>query len=94
MKNSQTFSARLKQLRKENGLTQAELAKRVSVTQQAVGLWESGRSIPHGTALKKIGMLFSVTLDDLLGIERCDYSTLKERVDKLELQFKQLASRL
>lgn len=94
MKRPQKFSERLKQLRKENGLTQAELAKRVYVTQQAVGLWESGRSIPHGAALRKIGMLFSVTLDDLLGIEKCDYSTLKERVDKLELQFKQLASKL
>lgn len=94
MKSTPKFAERLKQLRKEYGLTQAELAQRVSVTQQAVGLWESGRSIPHGGALRKIGMLFSVTLDDLLGIERCDYSTLKKRVDKLELQFKQLASKL
>ena len=93
MKNIQKFAERLKQLRKNHGLTQAKLAKRISVTQQAVALWESGRSIPHGDALRKIGMQLSVTLDYLLGIEKCDYSSLKKRVDKLELQFQQLASK-
>lgn len=94
MKSTTKFAERLKQLRKDYGITQAELAKEISVTQQAVGLWESGRSIPHSDALRKIGMRFSITLDELLGIERCDYSSLKKRVDKLESQLQQLASKL
>lgn len=94
MKMNEKFSERLKELRKASSLTQAELAKKVSVSQQAVGLWESGKSMPHGDALSKLAVLFSVTLDDLLGRERCEYTALKERVEKLEQVMQQLTSRL
>ena len=90
MKMCEIFSERLKELRKASNLTQAELAKKVSVSQQAVGLWESGKSMPHGEALNKLAVLFSVTMDDLLGREKCEYSALKERVERLEQAMQQL----
>ena len=42
-----SFSELLKQCRKQKGISQAELASKLGVTQQAVGKWESGRS-RHG----------------------------------------------
>ena len=41
-----SFSELLKQRRKKQGISQAELASKLGVTQQAVGKWESGKSSP------------------------------------------------
>ncbi len=61
------FGTRLRQLRKERGITQNELAARLGVTQQAVGKWETGRSTPDYETLLILAELFSVSIDSLLG---------------------------
>ena len=40
------FAELLKQCRKQQGMSQADLASKLGVTQQAVGKWESGKSSP------------------------------------------------
>lgn len=60
------FSSRLKELRAKKGLSQAELAKRLGVTQQAVGRWERDKNLPDNDILKKISVMFGVSLDYLL----------------------------
>lgn len=57
---------KLQDLRKRNGLTQEELAKRLFVSRTAVSKWESGRGFPSIESLKAISKLFSVSVDDLL----------------------------
>ena len=52
-------------LRKRNGLTQIEFAKKLHVTQSAVSHWESGRSMPDTTQLFNIAQLFGMTVDEL-----------------------------
>ncbi len=58
----------LKQLRREQALTQAALAAEVAVTQQAVAKWESGRSFPDAATLRQIAEYFHVSTDYLLGV--------------------------
>lgn len=58
---------RLKQLRKEKGVTQVMLASALGNTQQAVGKWETGRSSPDPITLTRIASYFGVTVDNLLG---------------------------
>lgn len=41
-----TFGQRLQILRKENGLSQEELAKLLYVTRQSVSLWENDKTMP------------------------------------------------
>ena len=56
----------IKKLRKDNNLTQDELAKKLGVTYQAVSKWENGKSIPDIAILKDISTLFNVNIDELL----------------------------
>lgn len=57
----------LKQLRKQHKISQAELAKQLFVSQQAVARWETNSSIPSLETLSKLATLFSVSIDYLLG---------------------------
>ena len=58
------------QLRKENGLSQEELAERVFVTRQAVSRWENGETMPGTESLKLLSKVFDVSINTLLGSPR------------------------
>ncbi len=58
---------KIKEYRAYNGWTQAELAKKINVSQQTVGSWEVGRAEPNSEALKTLSTLFGVSVDQLLG---------------------------
>ena len=51
------FNEKLKKLRKENNLTQEELAEKINVSRQAITKWESGEGIPDIENLKQISIL-------------------------------------
>ena len=63
------FADRLKSLRKAEGLTQAELAARFRVSQQAVAKWEGGGASPEPDIVAKLAAFFRVSADYLLGGE-------------------------
>ena len=62
------FPQRLKQLRKEMGLSQKSLSEHLGVTQQAVGKWETGRSSPDPATLARLAELLETSADYRLGI--------------------------
>lgn len=62
-------------LRKQKKLTQAELAKTLRITPQAVSKWENGLSLPDTVALLKLSRFFKITIDELL---KGDLSVKKE----------------
>jgi len=64
------FGEFLYALRKENGMTQAELAERLSVTNKAVSKWETGEAMPESNLLLPIARIFGVTVDELLDGKR------------------------
>ena len=70
-----SFSELLKQCRKKQGVSQAELAAKLGVTQQAVGKWESGKSSPDPSTVARIAELLNTTADYLLGLYRPVSST-------------------
>ncbi len=57
---------RIAALRREAGLNQAELAKRLRLSPSAVGMYEQGRREPSADALVAIAREFGVTVDYLL----------------------------
>lgn len=58
---------KLKELRRREGITQAELARALQVSVGAVGNWESGKRTPDIHTLHRIADCFSVTVDYLSG---------------------------
>lgn len=61
------FGARIKSTRKSLGLTQADLAKKIGVTKQAITTYETGIREPSFRNLIKLSRALNVTTDWLLG---------------------------
>ena len=61
------FCIRIKELRKEQGFTQKQLADKLQVSNSAVCDWERGRTQPDLETLVAIARLFGVSVDYLLG---------------------------
>ena len=63
---STTFGSYIRSLRTQNGMTQAQLADRLCVTDKAVSKWERALSYPDITLFPRLADLLGVTVDDLL----------------------------
>lgn len=57
---------KLRQLRKEKGLTQEELASLLYVSRTAVSKWESDKGCPNIDSLKQLSKLYGISVDSLL----------------------------
>lgn len=62
------FQKRLKELRKEDGITQKTLAEAIGTTCDCIGFWEHGRSEPSIEFIIALAKYFGVTTDYLLGV--------------------------
>ena len=60
-------------LRTKKGLSQEELANSLFVTRQAVSRWENGETLPNTETLKRLSMLFNVSINTLLGSPKTLY---------------------
>ena len=68
------LNQKLVELRKSNNFTQNELAEKINVTRQAISRWETGKTIPDLETLKKLSILYDVSLDEMM-----NYNTTKSR---------------
>ena len=59
---------RIKKLRILHGMTQGQLAEKLNISPSAVGMYEHSRRKPDNQMLVKLGKLFSVSIDSLLGV--------------------------
>lgn len=64
----ETFSERLKELRCEKNLSQAQLAKLTGLSKSAIAFWEVGARSPNAQAIIILARFFGVTSDYLLGL--------------------------
>ena len=78
------FSERLKDLRKQAGLTQVDVAERLGVSQQAYASWERGVKKPTQENLVKIAQVLNVSVDYLVG----NLEENSDELDNIELLFR------
>ncbi len=64
------FADKLKELRKQKGISQEQLAEKIYVSRQAITKWESGNGIPDIENLLAISALFNESIDSLLSEEK------------------------
>ncbi len=62
-----TFADRLKELRQENNLTQAELADKLKIGRSALAMYESGKRIPKYKTIDMFADFFQVSADYMRG---------------------------
>ena len=78
------FVERLKTLRKQVQLTQAQIAEKLDISQQAYASWERGTKKPIQENLVKIAQVLNVSVDYLVG--NSDYT--EDKLDNVELLFR------
>lgn len=80
------FSERLKDLRKQAGLTQVNVAEKLGISQPAYASWERGVKKPTQENLVKIAQVLNVSVDYLVG--NSDENLKEEELDNVELLFR------
>lgn len=78
------FSERLKDLRKQVGLTQVDVARKLGISQQAYASWERGAKKPTQENLVKIAQVLNVSIDYLVG----NSEEKTDELDNIELLFR------
>ena len=56
------LAAALKKCRRDQGLTQAQLAAAIGVCQVTVARWETGKAWPRATQLQRLFDIFAINL--------------------------------
>ena len=87
-----TIGSFIAALRKSHGMTQQELADRLSVSNKTISKWECGESFPEITLFPVIAEVFGVTSDEILRGERTAEkpASTEKSAAKVELQIKRL----
>ncbi len=70
--NQEKIGQLIKNIRKEDKLTQKELADKLGVTYQAVSKWENGKNVPDISIIKEMSKMFNVDIDEILDGEKKD----------------------
>lgn len=78
------FSERLKDLRKQAGLTQVGVAEKLGISQPAYASWERGVKKPTQENLVKIAQTLNVSVDYLVG----NSEEKTDELDNIELLFR------
>jgi transcriptional regulator with XRE-family HTH domain len=60
---------RLRELREERGLTQAQVAEAIGVTESSISFYESGKKQPSLDKIIKLADYYNLSLDKIVGYE-------------------------
>ena len=67
-----TFGLMVTELRKAKGMTQAELAEKMGITDKAVSKWERDLSYPDVTSIPRLAEILGVSVDELLTFQKVE----------------------
>ena len=61
-----TVSENLVRHRRNSGLTQLDIAKKLNYSDKAVSKWERGETVPDAYILKQLAEIYQISIDDLI----------------------------
>ena len=68
--------------RKEIGLTQAELAEKLNITDRAVSKWETGKSMPDSSIMLELCEILKINVNELLSGEVIEMKNYNDKAEK------------
>ncbi len=88
------FSERLKDFRKQNNITQQELADKLFVSRSAIAKWEQDRGLPSEDILQKISELIGIPIEELIPEKELRAITIENnnKLNRQKFNFKVLFS--
>ncbi len=85
------IGSKIKELRKQSGMTQYELAKKLGISASAVGMYEQGRREPDNDMILRLCSVFGISADHLLG--KCDEDvSVKKEISEVFDEFTRMLS--
>lgn len=72
MDNKKKLGKRIKELRKQKGYTQEQVAEMIELEQNTISVIESGRNFPTLVTLEKIASVLQVELSDFFNYDYLD----------------------
>ena len=77
---------KLQKLRKDNNLSQEQLAEKIGVSRQAISKWERGEATPDSDNLICLAKIYNISLDELISSkEEKGNNNMNEESKKTEL---------
>ena len=80
--NQEKIGLFIAKLRKENNMTQQDLAEKLGVSDRTVGNWENGRNLPDVSLFKPLCNIFNITVNDLISGEKVDNKNYQEKLEE------------
>lgn len=89
MTNRDIIGQNIAELRKACGMTQAELADKLSVSHQAVSQWERSETLPDILTLPQIAKILFTSVSAILGIEEDNKEYSAQHINEMDKQREQ-----
>ena len=80
----EVLAENLARLRREKGLTQAELGEKLNYSDKSISKWERGEGVPDLQVLMNLSALYNVSLDEMTG--RSEMKTEKKEEKRSRLR--------
>ncbi len=90
--NQETIGKFIATCRKEKGLTQAQLAEKLNITNRAVSKWETGKSIPDAAIMLDLCKILGISANELLSGERIAMENYQKRAEENLVELQQKAN--
>ena len=72
----------ISECRKNNNLTQLQLAEKLNITDRAVSKWENGKSLPDSSIMLDLCSILNITVNDLLNGEKISMDNYNKELEK------------
>lgn len=78
MEEQTNTGEKIKRIRRENNLSQEDLARSLHTSRQTVSRWETNRSVPDLEMLEKVAFIFEMEVKDLLDVKMVNKNQEKQ----------------
>jgi len=84
----------LKELRKQNNMTQEQLGERLGVTNKTISRWETGNYMPPIESLKRLSDIYIISINEIISGKRLNEENYKmEAEENITVAFEQMESK-